>query len=323
MSLEIAAFVFNVNYTTNIASEGGNMKSLSVHLTDQCNNSCKFCVVDSYQGSRERVNRKLVYNYLKANAAKGYERVNIHGGEPTVVPEFLDILQDIKDFNYPCVSLQTNARLLSDLEFAKKVVDLGVNLFVVSMHGKDEQQQDYLTGSERSYEEAIQGIKNVIALGAKVRTNTVVCKQNKDDICEIVQNCVKLGVHHINISGMHPTGKAFKNYELVTPRYDEIMVQVKEAAILVDQSGVVCTLEGFPLCLLGEYKKYCIQWNEEKFKLLFRSIILEDYDSFMRNEERKMGEPCKNCILFDKCGGVYKEYLMYNNWDEFVAVTKE
>ena len=26
------------------------MKNLSIHLTDQCNNSCIFCVVDSYQG---------------------------------------------------------------------------------------------------------------------------------------------------------------------------------------------------------------------------------------------------------------------------------
>ncbi len=298
------------------------MKNLSIHLTDQCNNSCKFCVVNSHQEAKERVNRKVVYNYLKSNANKGFQRVNIHGGEPTCIPEFFEFLEDVKEFDYPEVSLQTNARLLSDMEFAKKVVDLGVSLFVVSIHGKDAKQHDYLTSIEGSYDEAVQGIKNVLSLGARVRTNTVVCKQNKDDLSGIVNNCMDLGVYHINISGMHPTGKALTNYDDVTPKYNEIMTQVKAAVDDVAKRGVVCTVEGFPYCLLGDYTKYCIKWEDEQYKLLFRTTIIEDYDSFMRGQERKFGKPCKSCTEADKCGGVYKEYLLFNSWDEFSSITK-
>lgn len=298
------------------------MKSLSIHLTDQCNNSCRFCVVDSYQGAREKVNLRVVYNYLKSNQDKGYERVNIHGGEPTVLPEFFEVLQYIKEFNYPSVSLQTNARMLADMEFAKKTVNLGVEVFVVSVHGKNAEQHDYLTQTPDSYEEAIQGIQNVISLGAKVRTNSVVCQQNKNDISEIVKKCVDLGVQHINISGMHPTGKAFKNYEFVTPKYSEIMDEVKKAVDVVVAENVRCTVEGFPLCVLDEYRKYRINWEEEQFKLLFRNIILDNYDSFMRNTERKSGDVCSQCKMLDECGGVYKEYLMFNNWDEFHTITE-
>lgn len=296
------------------------MRSLSIHLTDQCNNSCKFCVVDSYQGAKEKVNLRVVYNYLESNKDKGYERVNIHGGEPTIIPEFFQVLQYINDFNYPTISLQTNARMLADMEFARKTVEMGVSLFVVSVHGKDAEQHDYLTTVPNSYEEAIQGIRNVIELGAKVRTNTVVCKQNKDDLSQIVENCMNLGVEYINISGLHPTGKAFANFHLVTPKYEEIMGQVKKAVDVVIDRGVRCTVEGFSLCLLGEYKKYRIDWEEDQFKLLFRNIILDDYDSFMRNTERVSGDKCSECTLLDECGGVYKEYLIYNNWDEFNAI---
>ena len=296
------------------------MQSLSIHLTDQCNNSCKFCVVDSYQGAKEKVNLKVVYNYLKNNADKGYERVNLHGGEPTIIPEFFEVLQFINEFNYKYITLQTNARALSDMEFAKRVVDLGVNLFVVSVHGKDAEQHDFLTTAPGGYQEAIQGITNVIKLGAKVRTNTVVCKQNKDDLVEIVEKCMDLGCNHINISGMHPTGKAFKNYDLVTPKYTEVVNQIKNAVDAVSKRGVACTIEGIPLCLLDGYLDYLINWEEEQFKLLFRNTILENYDTFMKNVERKAGEKCKACSLLSKCGGVYKEYLKFNDWSEFNPV---
>ncbi|MDW2799928.1 radical SAM protein [Clostridium boliviensis] len=296
------------------------MKSLSVHLTDKCNNSCNFCVVNSSQKSKEKVNQKVIYNFLKENAGKGYECVNLHGGEPTTIPELLNILEDIRGFDYPAVSIQTNARLLKDLEFAKSLVDRGVDLFVVSLHGKDAAQQDYFTNVEGSFDETVIGIKNVIALGKKVRTNTVVCKQNVANLREIVELAISLGVQHINISAIHPAGKAFKNFHQVTPHYFEIMDEVKKAVDFVVEKNITCTLEGFPYCVLGEYERYMLDWEQNHFKLLYRTTILEDYDKFMRNESCKQVGCCKYCDKLQKCGGVYKEYLLYYGADEFAAI---
>lgn len=47
------------------------MRSISIHLTDTCNNSCRFCVVDSHQGKPEKVNRDVVYKFLEENSGKG------------------------------------------------------------------------------------------------------------------------------------------------------------------------------------------------------------------------------------------------------------
>src|SRR5688500_12470760 len=118
------------------------MKSLSVHLTDTCNNSCIFCVVGSHTGIPEKVNRKLVREFLISNKDKGYDVVNIHGGEPTIVPEFLDVLAMIKENGYKAITVQTNGRLLKDIDFAKKAIENGVKLFVVSLHGNTPELQD-------------------------------------------------------------------------------------------------------------------------------------------------------------------------------------
>ncbi|WP_438433528.1 radical SAM protein [Gorillibacterium sp. sgz500922] len=299
------------------------MKSLSIHLTDRCNNSCIFCVVNSSRTSKEKVNQRVIYNFLKDNAGKGYESVNLHGGEPTVLPELNGILEHIREFDYPFVSLQTNARLLADKEYAQTIAELGVDLFVVSLHGKDAAQQDYFTAVEGSFREAVEGIRHVLELGKAVRTNTVVTKQNLGDLTEIVTLAMDLGVRHINISALHPTGKAYQNFHAVTPRYEEMMDKVKEAVDAVTRRGVVCTLEGFPYCVLDDYRRYMIDWEDNQFKLLFRTTILDNYDQFMRTQERSTAACCQACDQVQKCGGVYKEYLQMYGDREFKAMAAQ
>jgi MoaA/NifB/PqqE/SkfB family radical SAM enzyme len=298
------------------------MKGLSIHLTDQCNNSCRFCVVDSHQGCTEKVNLGVVFKFLENNSKKGYELVNIHGGEPTIVPEIVQILDKIRGLGYPGVSIQTNGRLLKDIAFAETLASKGVNLFVISLHGKDAEVHDYCTAVEGSFDEAVQGIKNLKALGIKVRTNTVVCKRNQDTIRDIVSLSMDLGTDHINISSIHPVGKAYKNFKEVTPRVTDTMPDVIKAVDAVVSRNAVITLEGFPPCILGDYSKYMIDWDEIQYKLLFRNMILANYDEFMKNDTRICGEPCKKCLHVEKCGGVYKEYLEFYDWSEFSPVLR-
>jgi len=262
----------------------------------------------------------VIYNFLKENAGKGYENVNIHGGEPTVTEDFIEILSMIQELGYPQASLQTNARKLADIEFAKAVYDHGVKLFVVSVHGKNAEQHDYVTQTPGSFEEALNGIRNVKALGAKVRTNTVVYKGNIDSLIDIANLVIDLNVDHVNISAIHPTGKAYKNFKLVTPTYSEIREAVYRMVDTCVARNTVVTLEGFPYCAIPGYEKYMIDWEENKFKLLFHNFILEDYSQFMETETKRQHDKCKTCLRNDSCGGVYKEYLEFYGWNEFQPV---
>lgn len=292
------------------------MKNLSIHITDQCNSSCEFCVVDSHQGNPEQVNKNTILKFIQDNKNNGYEMVNIHGGEPTLIPELIEILDNIRENGYKSVSIQTNARKLADLKYATELCSKGIELFVISLHGKDAEIQDSISQVENSFNEAIEGIKNIKSLGKKIRTNTVVCNKNKDQIKEIVEFIISLGVDHVNISNMHPVGKAFKNFKKTVPKISEFIDEVKAAVDLAVSKNCIVTLEGFPFCVLGEYSKYVINWDEQEFKLLYHDRVLQNYDDFMKNETKKKGKMCGSCNEADKCGGVYKEYLMFNGWDE-------
>lgn len=300
------------------------MKGLSIHLTDMCNQSCKFCVVDSYKERKEEVNFRLINSFLQENAARGYEIINIHGGEATIVHNFIPILIKIKELGYPQVSLQTNARTLKDYGFAKQLVDLNVKTFVVSFHTTDPVEMAWLADVDENWlGEVIQGIKNVKSLGARVRTNTVVYKNNVDKLMDIMKFIVKeLHVDHVNISNMHPAGRAYKNFEVVCPRLTDIMTQVKEAVDYVDLKGIKVTVEGFPPCLLAEYTKYIVDWEDSNFKMLYHNFILPNYANFMSEETRSLGSNCAKCVYKkdELCGGFYKEYIEKYGMEEFETI---
>ncbi len=293
------------------------MKALSVHLTDICNSKCSFCIVDSPFVQEDSISRKRVSRFLKENADKGFEAVNIHGGEATIRKDFLEILDEIKDLGYPTVFLQTNARKLARAQYARTVVDKGVSLFIISMHGATALTQDRIAKSLGSFDQAVRGIRNVAELGVQIRTNSVVCKDNFTELPEIVDLCVGLGAHHVNLSALHTAGTAFRNFWEVTPRYDEIRQYVFEAVDRGVRAERVVTLEGFPHCAIPGYEKYMIDWAENQFKMLYRTYVFEDYERYMDATSRVKHERCGGCAQKDTCGGVYKEYADLIGWDEF------
>lgn len=292
-------------------------RMLSIHLTDRCNNRCQFCVVDSPSILKDLVSRERVLSFLEENAGLGYRGVNLHGGEATTRRDFLDILTAIRDLGYPTVILQTNARKLSRADFAQKCLDLGVEKFVVSVHGSRSEVHDTITQVPNSLRHAVHGIRNVKALGAHVRTNSVVSELNYSDLPDIMRLVIDLGVDHINVSALHTQGTAMKNFYEVTPRYRDIEPYVAEAVRQVVASGIVLTLEGFPFCTITGNEHHVVDWDRQKFKMLFRNNVLDDYEDYMDHAMRTHGPPCSGCPQRVRCGGVYKEYVDAFGWEEF------
>lgn len=292
-------------------------KMLSIHLTDLCNNKCIFCIVDSPAQKTNKVSKERIFSFLEEYRDQGYTAVNLHGGESTTRTDFFEILQKIKECRYPRIILQTNGRRLSKMEYAEKVVELGVTKFVVSIHGSTSEIHDGITQTAGSLKHAVKGIKNMKALGIHVRTNSVMSKLNDRDFPDIMRLLLKLNVDHINISAIHTAGAAFKHFHQVVPKYVDIFPYLEEAGGLVSAAGVTLTLEGFPLCMIPGMEKYIIPWENQKFKMLFRDIVLSDYESYMDNTMRIHGEPCAGCRQKTVCGGVYKEYIGEIGWEEF------
>jgi MoaA/NifB/PqqE/SkfB family radical SAM enzyme len=298
------------------------MRALSIHLTDVCNSKCTFCIVDSPYIKQDTVMRRRVSRFLREHAGQGYEAVSLHGGEPTVRRDFLEILDEIRELGYPTAFLMTNGRKFARTSYARTVVDKGVSLFTVSMHGASAATQDGISLAPGSFDQAVAGIRNLKELGAEIRTNSVVCKDNYAELPEIVELCLDLGADQVELSALHTSGTAARNFRQVTPRYDEIRPYVLEACDRVLRRGTGLLLEGFPYCTVPGYERHLVDWSENKFKVLYRSFVMDDYEDHMDDFSRVKDARCGGCVFDRVCGGVYREYAEAFGWDEFHPVTE-
>ncbi len=298
------------------------MKALSIHLTDVCNSRCTFCIVDSPYMKHDTVMRRRVSRFLREHAGQGYAAVSLHGGEATIRRDFLEILDEIRELGYPTVFLMTNGRKLTHPDYARTVVDKGVSLFIVSMHGATAQTQDRISLAPGSFDQAVKGIRNVKDMGATVRTNSVVCKDNYTELPDVVDLCLDLGADQVTISALHTGGTALRNFWAVTPRYDEIQPYVLEACERAVRRGARLLMEGFPYCTVPGYERFLVDWEQNRFKVLYRSFVMDDYEGHMDDFTRVKDERCGGCVFDGVCGGVYKEYAELIGWDEFHPVTE-
>lgn len=288
---------------------------VAIYVTDYCNCRCLFCSMDSPNEDYEQISRERINSILEKKSNQGYFGVALYGGEPTTRSDFFEILKDIKKNDYQFILLETNGRLLADRDFAQKAMELGVNLFIVSIHGKDRATQDYLSQIKGCFEEVTKGIKNVKQLGGLVRTNTVINKMNYQQLPEIQDMLVMLEVDHMNISGLRTIGTAKRNFQSITPFYKEIEPYLKAAADKGIKSGIRFSFDVIPLCIMKGYENYKLEWNN--YKMYFRNIMIDNFAKFTDSNLKIKGNPCNNCSYIDKCGGVFREYIEAFGWDEF------
>jgi MoaA/NifB/PqqE/SkfB family radical SAM enzyme len=296
------------------------MKCLSIHLTDLCNSECVFCVVGAPLHTTDTVRYQDIVAFLEASQGQGFEVVNLHGGEPTIHPRFLETLDRIRQLGYREVHVQTNGIQLADIELMRKASEKQVTKIILSLHGDTAELHEAHTYTPGGFDKVVQSIRNAKACGIHVRTNTVITRLNMSRLAAIATLAYQVGVDHLNLSAMHPVGSARYSAGRLLPRLQELRPFLEGATSVAMDGGLRTTLEGFPYCTLdGGLERLHLGNEHRSIRLLIGEHIMEDYDTFMRQRMRIMGEPCHECRAAEICGGVYPEYVAYYGWDEFDA----
>lgn len=292
--------------------------TISIHMTDICNSRCRFCSEGSHEHMQDLVRKEEILKYLESHDTSVWTAVNIHGGEPTIASGLIEVIEKAKKLGYSYVILQTNAhRIGQDKEFAERLDGSGVDLYNIGFHGSNAGIMDQLTGVEGSFEKAIKGVRRIAGFHKPIRITTVITALNYKDITSIVTLASKEGISHVNISAMQTGGSAVPNLDMLFVSYQEAKPYIMEAVRLAETLGVKITLEGFPFCVLEELEKYQVDWTVQRLKLLYRKMVMDDYNKFLTMTIRTFGEKCENCLKRNVCTGVYKEYVNKQGWDEF------
>ncbi len=107
-------------------SYGRDIHYLRISLTDKCNMRCVYCMSEDmiFQPNEQLMTTAEIRRLVHIFARLGVNKIRLTGGEPTVHPELLAIVRDIRAAGITRISMTTNGLRLAELAAPLKAAGL-------------------------------------------------------------------------------------------------------------------------------------------------------------------------------------------------------
>ena len=259
-------------------------------VEERCCLKCRFCNIWK---TKKLINgiglkkQKIILDKLK-NWLGGNVSISFAGGEPLMNPNFFALVNYARKLGFH-TSTNSNSFLINK-KIAKKIVDSGLSSISISLDFPDAKRHNYFRGESLVYEKVLKGIKflNKYAKSKlRVTINTVIMRQNLNDLEGMVQLVDKLGIDGISFQPIYETFASIKH----NPKWylsSEFWPKDKEKVVKVIDKLIEMKRNGF--------KIRNSEKSLEKYKEYFN-----DYNSFIENNLCYVGI---NNFIIDSFGDV-------------------
>jgi len=293
----------------------------------KCNNKCIFCINWDKRNILGRTTSEIKKEMAGA-IARGSTYLEIIGGETTMRPDIIELISFAKDLGFKTIMMSTNGRMYSYKKFAQKILEAGLNSIVFSIHGHNAKLHDSLTQVPGSFEQLKKGIENVRKAGLKdIGSNTTIVKQNYKSLPKIGKLIYDLGIKNSEFIFVDPTyGAAYDNFDKLVPKISEVAPYIYKCLDIGKKNNVAhWHIRYVPLCYFTNYLDQISELQEvETFKT--EHIAPDFYNPNAEEGRRSIGraktKKCKGCLLYNKCEGIWKEYLKHYGDKELHPVKK-
>lgn len=160
-----------------------------LELTYRCNLDCWFCYNDRASVKRA-LNGQQWIDVLEQSARMGVLHLALTGGEPTLHPEFFDILEAARRLGF-VIRIKTNGHTLGR-RMAKRIKQVGDPFSIdISIHGADAETHETQTQVPGSFNRLLRNVATARQEGLRIKLACALTKWNEESyeaIFEIAKN---------------------------------------------------------------------------------------------------------------------------------------
>jgi len=280
------------------------VRDLTLALNYRCNSRCRFCFIEpEISGGAPDTPLELVEEVFRRNAeSSAFERIIFSGAEATLRPDLPEIVAGARargGFDY--VRIQTNARRLKERDYAQQLFDAGLGEYFVSVHAPRSELDALVTGASHGFGQMRAGLRNLLALGARVISNSAVTQDNYRELPKLARFLLQEGVRESEFWAFIEFGDIGQAHQHV--RHTEALPYLLEAVTVLREAGSTVRLSWFPECLLGQHADLVA--NHRAF-----TLILDEFKQRMHDNARFSCPHQNTCPRFSRsCVGVHERYL--------------
>lgn len=335
-------------------------KRARIFVGTMCNARCRFCYYIT-TGLNEKRPMEDIKRQLDIARNAGMKAIDFSGGEPSAIPEIVEMTGYAKSLGFSTIGMVTNGLRLANAELVKKLAGAGMNDFLFSIHGHNEEEHEYLTRHKGSFKSLMRSIRNLKELGIPFRINCTVTKINYRSLEEHAKLYSELEPMQVNFI-------LFNDWETASSIADEFCVGYSEAAPFIKKAIEILrtkihdiNVRYIPYCFMNGYEQYVCDYSQkihDPFEWSQRMLIRLDaqgiwpkwkyylyllygalrflrlphlpYDEYLEDvsvEIRKgtyiKPNECKHCMYYELCDGLEKSYVRINGTNELKPEFKE
>ena len=179
-------------------------KLLSIETGFTCNSRCQYCTqldyrvipqADQLDLSSEEIRQRIVWA-----REHGRDELGFSGGEPTIRPDFLELVAFAREQGFERIGVTTNGRMFAYPAFAHKAVAAGLTRFTFSLHGPTPEMHDRIAAAPGALQQALAGLDNLNAAAKKLQVrlhfmnNQILLPDNTAHIRDMVALLAPKGV---------------------------------------------------------------------------------------------------------------------------------
>lgn len=341
----VVTFAWEENNAVEKVKKFNKSKSLVwavLEVTNTCNLNCKWCYASSNISHKpEFMGIKEVDRLLKVLADSGLIQVTFSGGEPTLYPKIVDAVKKASDYGM-IVHMNTNGYVLNS-KFAKELFKVGLSQVQINIDSIDPEKHDMIRGRKNSFKRAVQALKAAVETGITAVSQTVITKENENEVFEIFKLARSIGVQRCRVWDMMPVGCGKDVFDIKPHDFIDILKKLDK---FVYESGGKSVESGDPL-FPGDYKTkldvfggfcaairggftvisvkgdmyMCATQRKPLFNIFdfinkngtapkdFYRVKLKEYIQSI-----KIPSECSDCIFSEKCRGGCPTRREYNDW---------
>ncbi len=302
---------------------------MPLHLVWALTNACNVRCIHCYASSAARLPDELQYDEIIQNvnilANDGLLDLAISGGEPLMVKHLNHIVEHAVGLGVN-VGIGTNGWALTSTR-AKELASAGVGRIQISLDGM-QRTHDIVRRRAGMFDRAKRAIENSIDASLKTKVCFTIHRGNYEQLYEVFEYALELGVSGFNLSQLVATGRASKDLDLPPSQWRDILMwwhdmrrrhpEVDMSTHLAQIALVAPELTGSPMfrgCQAG-MAQGAIAANGDVYpcvvlpytvgnirRLSVREIWTNSPVLRTLRDRRNLAVACQCCPIREKCGG--------------------
>lgn len=260
---------------------------------------------------------------------RGHRKLTLLGGEPTLQPTFFDVVRHATDLGFEEIVIFTNGVKTSRAWFVDQLLAIGAPLsFRISLQGATKDAHEATTGRPRSFDRIKRSLELLHRAGQTITLNMCVVQSNYASVPAFADLVQPFGVTQLHLDMMRPLDAGIRTEEELRrtiPRYSDLAAPLREMQTNFSP-GFDVNIGNLPPCIVPELASIIHHDGEttETVAIDADDRLSKPWNKYLVKKRDKIKKPsCRECILNDRCSGVYETYANFYGLEEFQPISAE